>query len=33
MGGKGMLRADELRGAGIRGLEGQWHGATTYYEE
>ena len=28
-----MLCADELCRAGIRDLEGQWHGATTNYEE
>ena len=33
MGGQGMLCADELCRAGIRDLEGQWHGATTNYEE
>ena len=31
--GQGMLCADELSGAGIGGLEGQWYGTTTHYEE
>ena len=30
---QGVLRADELRGAGVGGLEGEWHGATADYEE
>lgn len=33
MGGQGVLRVDELRGAGVGGLEGQWHGLAAYYEE
>ena len=33
MGGQGMLCVDELRGASVGDLEGQWHGATTDYEE
>ena len=30
---QGVLRADELCGAGVGGLEGQWHGAAADYEE
>ena len=33
MGGQGMLCADELRGACVGHLEGEWHGLTTNYEE
>lgn len=33
MGGQGVLRADELCGAGIGGVEGEWHGATPYNKE
>ena len=33
MAGQGMLRADELCGAGVGNLESQWHGITPYYEK
>ena len=33
MGGQGVLCAHELCGAGVGDLEGEWHGATTDYEE
>lgn len=29
MGGQGVLRADELCGAGVGYLEGQWYGSIT----
>ena len=33
MGGQGMLCADELCGACVGHLEGEWHGSITDYEE
>ena len=33
VGGQGVLCADELCGAGIGHMEGEWYGSTTDYEE